>query len=85
MIASKKKKYDIETAIYSLAVNLLKTNKLLSIKNLKIKCDNPYLAEILDNSFENIKLQKDLLKFKLPSDEKRLFRDSIPIFTTGRE
>lgn len=64
------KKYDIETAIYSLAVNLLKTNKLLSIKNLKIKCDNPYLAEILDNRFENIKLQKDLLKFKLPSDEK---------------
>ena len=64
------KQYNIQTAIYNLAVILLKQHNLLSIKNSKIESNNPYLTEILHTDFDNIKLQKDLLKFKLPSDEK---------------
>ena len=64
------KQYNIQTAIYNLAVILLKQHNLLSIKNSKIESNKPYLTEILHTDFDNIKLQIDLLKFKLPSDEK---------------
>ncbi len=63
------KNIELESCIYTLALNLLLANNLIKFdKNNKITTDNPYILEILTD-FENAKIEQNLLAIKLPTDE----------------
>ena len=58
---------DIKTVVYSVALNLLKRNKLIDIKNKKIITENVYLNSIL-NDFSS-ETDEKLLNITLPTEE----------------
>lgn len=58
-------KYSVKEIVYNLALNYLKSYKLIDFYNNEIISDNEYILEILDDSY----IYYDLLKIRLPKNE----------------
>lgn len=62
-------KKDIQAVIYSLALNLLVSNGLITYKNGEVISENPYICEIFEE-FGNVQPLNNLLELTLPDNER---------------
>ena len=62
-------KKDIQSVIYSLALNLLVSNGLITYKNGEIISENPYIYKIFEE-FGNVQPLNNLLELTLPDNER---------------